>query len=144
MQQDANIYLPSSLKTETLKTAHAKFFGEKYRGDSAMLESDSKTMPAGYRVKLDSEISIKPRRMRWPSLQAILRLIARKYGRCKDQFGRLWRNMLMSYISVLQICSPVPLIELDYISVAMRHREDPNMRETEERMQSHGISPMNA
>lgn len=32
MQQDVNIYLPSSLKTETLKTAHAKFFEEKYRG----------------------------------------------------------------------------------------------------------------
>ncbi|EBA27300.1 uncharacterized protein AFUA_2G00270 [Aspergillus fumigatus Af293] len=32
MQQDVNIYLPSSLKTETLKTAHAKFFEEKYKG----------------------------------------------------------------------------------------------------------------
>jgi hypothetical protein len=32
MQQDVNIYLPNSLKTETLKTAHAKFFEEKYRG----------------------------------------------------------------------------------------------------------------
>lgn len=52
------------------------------------------------------------------------------------------------YVEELYICTsncPVaPLVELDYILVEMRDREDPNMRETEERMQSHGISPMNA
>lgn len=84
MQQDVNIYLPSSLKTETLKTAHAKFFEEKYKGGFRNARNRLQDYASWLQGQAGFGNLDQAPRMKWPSLQAIPRLTVRKYGLCKD------------------------------------------------------------